>query len=356
MEEKTFQQIKKLTELAGTSGAENEVANYFASQIAPSVDEVIRGRLGGVFGVRKNPEPAAPRIMVAAHLDEVGFMVVRINANGLLAVEPLGGWNPLVVSAQRFILKTKAGDYPAVSSSIPPHLLTSAPTLKAVNEVLFDAGFSTRTEAEQYGVRPGDTLVPDVATVKTANGKNIISKAWDDRFGCTAIIEALAELKESKLPNTLIAGANVQEEVGLRGSRTSAHEFQPDLFFAVDCSAADDLYGTAKTFGHLGEGFLLRIMDPGMLLSKSMREFLLDTAETHHIPYQYFVSKGNTDASAVHTMLSGIPSAVIGVAGRYIHTHQTMFSIRDYEAAREMLVQVIRALDRSTVDTILEQK
>ena len=152
----------------------------------------------------------------------------------------------------------------------------------------------------------------------------------------------------------LIAGANVQEEVGLRGTKGAVHKFKPDLFFAVDCSAADDLTTTKDTFGHLGEGFLLRIQDPGMITLKGMREFLLDTAETHDIPYQYFVSKGGTDAGAAHVMNDGVPSAVIGVCARYIHTHQTMFHIDDYAAAKEMVAQVIKALDKSTYETIMD--
>ena len=131
-------------------------------------------------------------------------------------------------------------------------------------------------------------------------------------------------------------------------------KFNPDLFFAVDCSAADDINGSKETFGHLDQGFLLRMLDPGMVTLPRMKEFLEDTALTHNIPFQYFVSQGGTDAGKAHLMNQGVPSAVIGVCARYIHTHQTMFSIKDYEAAREMVIQTIRALDRSTVNTILD--
>ena len=163
-------------------------------------------------------------------------------------------------------------------------------------------------------------------------------------------------MQKEELDYTLIAGANVQEEVGLRGAKPAVTKFKPDLFFAVDCSAADDLITTNGTFGHLGEGTLLRIQDPGMILLPRLREYLLDTAETHNIPYQYFVSKGGTDAGAAHTANEGIPSTVIGVCGRYIHTHQTMFSIADFDAAREMLIQVLKGLDESTIKTIIEGK
>ncbi|MDN6626482.1 MAG: glutamyl aminopeptidase, partial [Pisciglobus halotolerans] len=355
--DKTFDLIKKMTELQGTSGFEHQVRDELRKQITPYVDKVEQDGLGGLFGVRKNSDLSAPRIMVAAHMDEVGFMISRITEQGLFTVVPLGGWNASVVSAQRFTVQTAKGNYPCVSSSVPPHLLRDKVGNSGkleISDILFDAGFESKEEAESFGVRPGDTVVPDVETIKTANGKRVISKAWDNRYGNVAVIEMLKELANETLPNTLIAGANVQEEVGLRGAKGAVHQFKPDLFFAVDCSAANDLTDKKSTFGHLGEGFLLRIQDPGMITPKGMREFLLDTAETNNIPYQYFVSKGGTDAGAAHVSNNGVPSTVIGVCARYIHTHQTVFDIQDYEAAKEMLIQIARTLDQSTVETIMK--
>ena len=355
MVDKTFAMIKELTELQGTSGNERNIRNYMRERMAPLVDRIETDGLGGIFGIREHEDETAPRIMVAAHMDEVGFMVSGITDRGLFRVVPLGGWNAYVVSAQRYTLQTSKGDIPVISSSVPPHLLRGEGEGKKVKvtDILFDAGFDTKEEAMAFGVRPGDTIVPQVETIWTANKKKIISKAWDNRYGNTVVLETLEALKNEKLPNTLIAGSNVQEEVGLRGTKGAVHKFKPDLFFAVDCSAADDLTTTKDTFGHLGEGFLLRIQDPGMITLKGMREFLLDTAETHDIPYQYFVSKGGTDAGAAHVMNDGVPSAVIGVCARYIHTHQTMFHIDDYAAAKEMVAQVIKALDKSTYETIM---
>lgn len=358
MNEKTFQRIKELTELQGTSGFEHEVRDYMRNAMTPLVDRVEQDGLGGIFGIREHAQHDAPRIMVAAHMDEVGFMVTQITDRGLFKVTPLGGWNPYVVSAQRYTLQTAKGNYTCISSSVPPHLLRGGAAQKGVEvtDILFDAGFDSKEEAIEYGVRLGDTVVPLVETIKTANGKNIISKAWDNRYGCTLVLEALEALQNEQLNHTLIAGANVQEEVGLRGSRPSVTKFKPDLFFAVDCSPADDTVTKNGTFGHLGEGTLLRIFDPGLIMLPAMKEFLLDTAETHKIPYQYFVSKGGTDAGAAHMANEGIPSTVIGVPGRYIHTHQTMFSIKDFEAAREMLIQILKGLDKSTIDTIIAGK
>lgn len=359
METKQWERIKQLTEVQGTSGAEEDVRSILKEGITPYVDKVEYDGLGSIFGIKKSKNPNAPKIMLAAHMDEVGFMLAQILENGLFRVVPLGGWNPYVVSAQRFTLKTRKGNYPVISSSVPPHLLRGQAGGQGkldIADILFDAGFTSKTEAESFGVRPGDTIVPDVETILTANQKNVISKSWDNRYGCTLVLDVLEELKDEDLNIELIAGADVQEEVGLRGARTSVHKFKPDLFFAVDCSPADDIHGKSDSFGKIGEGFLLRIFDPGMIMLKNMREFLIDTAESHAIPYQNFVSKGGTDAGAAHTANDGVPSAVIGVCARYIHTHQTLFNLDDYEAAKAMTLAVLRGLDAQTVDTIIYGK
>src|SRR5699024_5600265 len=139
------------------------------------------------------------------------------------------------------------------------------------------------------------------------NPKKILAKAWDNRYGCGLAIELMKELKDSTLPNELYAGATVQEEVGLRGAKVAAQMIQPDIFYALDASPANDMSGDQKAFGHLGKGALLRIFDRSMITHRGMREFILDTAETNDIPYQYFVSQGGTDAGRVHKTNDGVP-------------------------------------------------
>jgi len=142
------------------------------------------------------------------------------------------------------------------------------------------------------------------------------------------------------------------EEVGLRGAQVSANMIKPDLFFALDASPANDMSGEKSQFGQLGKGTLLRILDRTMVTHKGMREFILDTAETNNIPYQYFVSQGGTDAGRVHTANDGVPSAVIGVCSRYIHTSASIIHIDDYAAAKALIVELVKNADRSTLATI----
>nr|MBS9407627.1 glutamyl aminopeptidase [Streptococcus oralis] len=201
-----------------------------------------------------------------------------------------------------------------VVGSIPPHLLSDAQRAKPmeIKNMLIDIGADSYEDAIEIGVKPGQQIVPICPFTPMANEKKIMAKAWDNRYGCGLAIELLKELKDETLPNTLYSGATVQEEVGLRGAQTAANMIQPDIFYALDASPANDASGDKTQFGQLGKGALLRIYDRTMVTHRGMREFILDTAETHNIPYQYFISQGGTDAGRVHTSNSGIPSAVIG--------------------------------------------
>lgn len=348
-----FNKIKTVTELKGLPGFEGDVRHFIRQEIEGKVDRIETDGLGGIFGVRESQSSDAPKVLVAAHMDEVGFMISTIKPDGTFRVVELGGWNPLVVSGQRFTLHTRDGRvYPVISGSVPPHLLrggNGGAGLPAIGDIIFDAGFADKAEAEAFGVRPGDLIVPETETILTANSKNIISKAWDNRYGVLMVTELIDQLKDTPLPNTLIAGANVQEEVGLRGAHVSTTKFNPDVFLAVDCSPAGDVYGDQ---GKIGDGTLIRFYDPGHLMLPAMKDFLLDTAESAGIKYQYYCGKGGTDAGAAHLKNGGVPSTTIGVCARYIHSHQTLYAMDDFLEAQAFLQALVRNLDRSAIDTI----
>lgn len=345
----SFQLIKELMDLQATSGAEDQVRDYLKENIQDYVDEFITDGLGSLFGVKHAKKKDAQVVMVAAHMDEVGFMVESIKSNGLLSVVSLGGWNMQVVSAQRFTLQTEKGDYPIVSSSVPPHLLEDKNQAPNLSQISFDAGFSSKEEAESFGVRPGDVIVPDVETIQMAASSRILGKAFDNRYGMAMVIELMRNTADLDLDYTLVAGATVQEEVGLRGAKTAAELIKPDLFIAVDASPAADTDGSKEAMGQLGEGFLVRVQDPGMLTPRKIVRWLVDLAEEHETNYQYYFAKGGTDAVAAQVAHTGIPSCVIGCPARYIHTHQSIFDMNDYEAAKEMIVTVIKDLDENKI-------
>ena len=355
MNDKTLQLFKTLTELPGPSGNEHAVRKFMREQLSQYTDEIVQDQLGSIFAVKRGNE-SGPTVMVAGHMDEVGFMVTSITDNGMIRFQTLGGWWSQVLLAQRVEIITKDGPVPGVIGSIPPHLLDEEKRKKPmdIKNMLIDIGADDQEDAKKLGIKPGQPIVPICPFTPMANKKKIMAKAWDNRYGCGLAIELLEELQDETLPNVLYSGATVQEEVGLRGAQTAANMIKPDIFYALDASPANDASGNKNEFGQLGKGALLRIFDRTMVTHKGMREFVLDTAESNHIPYQYFISQGGTDAGRVHLSNEGVPSAVIGICSRYIHTPASIIHVDDYAAAKELLVQLVKTSDQTTLSTILQ--
>ncbi|CAM2834698.1 M42 family metallopeptidase [Paenibacillus sediminis] len=355
MNQETMELFRTLTEFPSVSGFERGLRGWVKNKISTYTSEIVQDRLGSIFGVLRGDEQG-PRVMVAGHLDEVGFMVTGITDAGMIRFQPLGGWWSQAVLAQRLQIMTPNEPILGVVGSIPTHLLDEAQRSKPVDikTMYIDVGADSREEAESFGIRPGQQIVPICEFTPLANPKKIMAKAWDNRYGVGLAIELLQALHKEKLPNILYSGATVQEELGLRGARTAANLIQPDIFFALDASPANDMTGDKNAFGQLGKGALLRIFDPTMLTHRGMVEYVQDTAETHNIKYQYFVSQGGTDAGQVHLSGIGVPSAVIGICSRYIHTSSSIIHTDDYDAAKELIIKLVSGLDRTTLNTIIE--
>ena len=353
MNKETMELFKTLTELPGASGNEHDVRRFMRTQLEMYADEIVQDGLGSIFGVKKGADND-PVVMVAGHMDEVGFMVTQITDNGMVRFQPLGGWWGQVLLAQRVQIMTDNGPVIGVIGSIPPHLLSEEQRKKPmeIKNMLIDIGADDKEDAKKIGIKPGQSILPVSPFTPMANEKKILAKAWDNRYGCGLAIELLKELQGETVPNTLYSGATVQEEVGLRGAQTAAEMIKPDIFYALDASPANDASGDKNEFGQLGKGALLRIFDRTMVTHRGIRELVLDTAESHNIPYQYFVSQGGTDAGRVHTSNQGVPSAVIGICSRYIHTHASIIHVDDYAAAKELLIRLVKASDKATVDSL----
>src|SRR5699024_9469929 len=204
-------------------------------------DEVYTDHLGSLIGKKTGTENG-PKVMVAGHLDEVGFMITRIDKDGFLYFQTIGGWWNQVMLAQRVTIMTKKGNVTGVIGSKPPHILSPEERKKPVEikDMFIDIGASSKEEAESLGVRPGDSVVRYLAFTHMTNEKILLAKAWDNRIGCAIAIEVLNRLKDENHPNIVYGVGTVQEEVGLRGARTSAHLIKPDIAFGVDVGIAGD--------------------------------------------------------------------------------------------------------------------
>lgn len=351
MNQETLALFQTLTELPGAPGNEHAVRKFMKQELTKYADDIIQDKLGGVFGVKKGQ---GPRVLVAGHMDEVAFMVTQITDNGMIRFQPLGGWWSQVLLSQRVEIHTEEKKIIGVVGSIPPHNLTQAERSKPMEQknMLIDIGADNKEDAEKMGVKPGQSIIPVSEFTPMANEKKILAKAWDNRYGCGLAIELLKELKDETVPNELYSGATVQEEVGLRGAKVAANMIKPDIFYALDASPANDMSGDDQAFGQLGKGALLRIFDRSMITHHGVRDFVLDTAESNNIPYQYFISQGGTDAGSVHLSNQGVPSAVIGICSRYIHTHASIIHVDDYHAAKELLIKLVKHTDTNTVEAI----
>lgn len=346
----TIERMKTLTELHGAPGFEDKVRDYMRSELENLSDEIIQDGLGGIFAVKRSSKENAPKVMVAGHMDEIGFMITQITKQGLLKFKPLGGWPADVLLSQKFKVRTHDDkEIAGVIGSIPVHFRKGDSSKTEIKDMLLDVGADSKEEVEAMGIQLGDSMVPDVKFKVMENDKKYLAKAWDNRYGCLIAIETLETLKDVELDCDLYIGATVQEEVGLRGAKVAANLIQPDVAFVVDCSPANDLTGSAKDIGKLGEGTLVRIFDRSMILTKPMRDYLLETAKTHDIKHQYYESPGGTDAGSIHLSGDGVVSAVVGIVARYIHTSHSIINVEDYLAAHTMLTELIKGVDENKV-------
>lgn len=349
--------FQKLTSASGAPGFEDEVRGLLRNYLTPYSDEIVTDNLGSLFG-KKNGSSEGPKLMAAGHMDEVGFMVTMITSEGYIKFQTLGGWWEQVLLGQRVSIYTADNKYEGVIGSKPPHILPPEARNKPakINDMFIDIGVASKEEVEQLGIKPGTPIVPVSCFHVMANPKYIMAKAWDNRFGCALAIELMKAMHGKELPNTLYAGATVQEEVGLRGALTSANTIEPDLFFAFDAGPCLDTPGIVPDVitSKLGGGLALRIYDRSMITHRRLREFVLDIAETNKVPYQFFASPGGgTDAGRVHLTGQGVPSIGIGIASRYIHSHASIMHRDDFDAALELMKHLVPALDRATYDWII---
>ncbi|MBE0700673.1 MAG: peptidase M28, partial [Acholeplasmataceae bacterium] len=309
---------KDLFDLAGTSGYEKDVRAYMKQEMGKYKNFTIKmDALGSVFAVKKAKDDHAPVVMVAGHMDEVGMMVVKINDNGMLMVQNIGGLIGEVFVSQVLSVYTKNGIVKGVMGAIPPHLKKEQTT--NLSEMLLDIGASSKEEVLEFGVKLGDMVLYDNQFAYTKNKKRVISKAIDNRYGCGLALETIAHFNDIDLPFHLIAGATVQEEVGLRGAETSVNTFKPDVFLALDASPVNDALDP-QAMGALGKGFLLRMYDPKNVMHQGLLEFFVRLAKKHRIAHQYFTSMGGTDAAKALDMNAGILATTIGLPARYIHS------------------------------------
>ena len=349
--------MKSLTDAHGISGFEYDVNNLMKEYLDPVSDEIITDNLGSIYGKRqaKNGDKT---ILIGGHLDEIGFMVTEIDDNGFLKFTPIGGWWNQVMLSQRMNVITDDGILTGVIGSKPPHALTPDERKKPVEikNMFIDIGVSDKEEAEKAGVKIGDQITPHMEFTEMANKNYLLAKAWDNRMGCVVAVDVLQNLEGEDLGVNVVSGATVQEEVGLRGAKTSANTVKPDLAISVDVGIAWDTPGMKPENGKgkLGDGPLVVLMDASNIGHVGFRRHIQKVAEENGIPFQFqAVPGGGTDSGGFHAANEGVPSVNIGVPLRYMHSNVSILHKEDVNNAVKLITEIVKSLDDDTVENII---
>jgi putative aminopeptidase FrvX len=346
--------LKELTEVHGVPGYEAEVRALMRRYLEP-LGSLEQDRIGSL--VCQQPggaEPDVPRVMLAAHMDEIGFMVKLVTKDGFIKFVQLGGWFDQVLLGQRVVIKTSRGDVVGVIGAKPPHMLTQEERSKVVEKktMYIDIGASSAEQVAEAGVRVGDPIVPSADFRILANPKTYLSKAFDDRVGCAVMVQAMQQLQGAGHPNTVYGAATVMEEVGLRGATTSVELVDPDVAIVLESDIAGDVPGIKEEESavKMGQGPTVLVYDSRMIPNLRLRDLAIDTAQELGQPLQVsLIEGGATDGSAIHLHSRGVPTVVLAVPARHIHSHSAIMHRDDFDNLVRLVVAMVRKLDATTV-------
>lgn len=350
----TVELLQKLSNAFGPPGAEDPVRALMVPIMQPLATHLTYDGMGSVIA---QVGTTGPRIMIDAHMDELGGMVRRIAPNGTLTMQMLGGWLDQALVDQRWVILGSKGPVEAVTGIRDIHVLPAEERSKVFprDGLYLDIGAKNAAEAAALGIAPGDPIVPD-SPFEILNGtRNYLGKAWDDRIGCAVLIEAMQRLAKLPHANQLFFVATTQEEIGLRGSKTAADVVRPDIGLAIEGGIAGDVYlgHPEETQAKLGAGPGIFLYDSSAIPNRKLVTFVQRTAADHSIPLQLDLVQGYGDDSAsMQESSGGVPSLNFVVPVRYTHAHNGIVNRDDFDRTVDLMVDVLEHLDAKTVADI----
>lgn len=349
----TNEELFRFSNVNGVPGHEDQVRALMHELNDEYADEVCHDGIGSYIAKHGSQ---GPKVMIAGHMDEVGFVVKRIDDNGYVYFATAGGWFYNVMLSQEYTITTSEGkELVAVSGSKPPHILSPEDRKKPVeiDKMFLDLGVSSKEEAIALGIQPGDMITPRIEAKELNNEKYLLGKAWDDRIGCAIVSEVLRSHNSDV--NTLYAVGTVQEEIGLKGAKTSSNLINPDIAISIDTGIAGDTPGITvdEANNKIGDGPLLFIKDGGMIAHQGFLKFAKEVAKELDIPFQLeFLGGGSQDGANISLNGSGVPTIIISLATRYIHSHTSVIHRDDYVSAVRLIEGIISKLDDETLKAI----
>ncbi len=337
--------LERLSNAFGPSGNEEEVRDVLREELENQADEVKVDKLGNIFFYHHGKD-SYPKVMLAAHMDEVGFLITFIEEDGFLRFHTLGGITTNIMPGQRILLKGERGFVKGIIGTKPPHLMKEEERKKVlpIEELFIDIGAGSIEEVMEKGVEIGTTGVFDVRFVDLGGGY-VRGKAFDDRAGCTVLAEVFKALKDS--PYNIVAVGTVQEEVGLRGARTAAWQVEPDYALALEGTFAADVPGTKphRTSAKLKAGPVVTIADRTTITHPKVLKTLVRIGREKSIPFQFKkVPSGGTDAGAIHLTKAGVPSGTVAVPCRYIHGPAAITHVDDLKNTISLVREFVKAI------------
>lgn len=343
--------LQELSSCPGPPGGEEPVATIIRRHLEPSC-QIQRDGLGSLIASKQGSRKQ-PRLMLTAHMDEVGFMLQNITEGGYLRLQPLGGWIASNLPGQRVHIHGSKGAVEGIVAAVPPHFKKEQKSELKVEDLLVDVGAASKKEIASLGLQLGDLITP-VSHFVIYNKKLLANKAWDDRVGCAVLVAAMKQL--SSHPNTVVATATVQEEVGTRGAVTAVEVVKPQAAVVLEGAPADDFPGITKDSpqGAVGKGCQIRLFDPSTIIHRHFWQWVTELAKKHKIAHQLAVRQsGATDARPIHLAQGGIPTVVLAVPVRYAHGHSGLIHLDDFQATLKLTLAILKKLDNKILKSLL---
>jgi len=352
--DRVVQLLKELTEVSGPPGYEDPVRKIMAERMKPYADDIVYDGLGSIIAQQGK---SGPRIMLDAHMDELGGMVRRIRPDGFISMQMLGAWLSAALPDQRWVILGSKGPVLAVTDIWDAHIAPrDSQQVHPQQDLFLDTGARSAAEVSALGISPGDPVAPVSDFAVLANNR-YVAKAWDDRIGCAVMLEVMRRLEKTPHPNQVFYAATVQEEgsAEMRGAQTSARLIKPDLGFSLEVGISNDVPGPGPDAAQevLGAG-------PGMMLytfselpNRKLVAHVKEIAAAQHIPLQFdFVPGFGDDAGAIKLYNIGIPVTTILVPARSTHAHNGIIDRADFDRTVDLVVAVIESLDDATVSRL----
>lgn len=324
--------LKELSEADGIAGCEKEVSRVMKKYMEDCTDEIEYDNLGSIIGIKKGSENG-PKIMISAHMDEVGFLVKGITSDGFIKLLAIGGWWNHVLLCQELVVTTKKGNkIKGIVGARAPHGMSKEKktTVLDSNDLFLDLGVESYEEVKNLGISIGDMVTPFTKFTEMNNKNYLMGKALDDRMGCGIAIEVLKSLKNKKHDANIYVVGTVQEEVGIRGARTATNVIKPDIAFAIDVTTAGDTPLESEGI-KLGCGVTITNLDSLTIAHKGLLEKVKKICKEKNIDFTNdFMIAGGTDACNIHKSFDGIITMTLSIPTRYMHSHRLIIHRKDY--------------------------